>query len=821
MFWRQWQNLAVVVLMDINQFLRHFKNVKPTGKNSWQVSSPCRDDRNPSVSITVDNEGNILMHDFGGDSNEEIMDKLGLKMTVLFNDKNKKPKQQQQQYETFRVVDVYPYYDEKMELQYSIKKEVGNITGKKSFKTYAHIEGREVTGLNGKKKILFKLAGLIYAIKQGKTVLVAEGEKDINSLAEIGLTATTNPFGAGKWESSFNQYFHGAKDVVLIPDNDLAGFKHSKMVYENLEPLVEKIKIVLLPNTQTKEDVSDYLQSHTKADLLELCDTFKDRNIELLNRAIEELPKAEPTQAVYEPLLSSATLTNGISAESIINALNNGERGDAELLAQIYNLELRFNINNKFWYNYENGVYQRDELHDTRLKVINKLKLIYSEFWNLRNELLLDGAQNKQATKHIKNIVTSLDGRLKALNTKSKSDNVIELLGRDYLKCSTQQFDNDNNIINLQNGLFDLINFKLLPHTPEIRNTKQTGFSFMAGTEPTKFVEFLRQIFIDEESIIFFQQLLGIWLTGNTDFQYLVFAYGTGANGKSTLFNILQRFFNGFDGKRPDETASDGYFIKFDIQTILQQSGAQNQTNQNIARLQGARLAVASELPFKASLNESLIKDITGGDPITARVLYGEPFSFFPSHKTVMFGNHKPQVKDMSEGFWRRVLLLPFNNTIPESERRPMSEIMTELSNEFSGVFNWALKGLESYRKNGLLIPKAVTLATSEYQNDNSEILRFLEGIQTEYFVNKGNQNFKIPLSELLELFFNWRREAGEELEAMTARKFGINLRNLGYSTKKGNYNKSYVYGITAKPKSEGGEATVNNDYRDDDGAPF
>lgn len=129
--------------------------------------------------------------------------------------------------------------------------------------------------------------------------------------------------------------------------------------------------------------------------------------------------------------------------------------------------------------------------------------------------------------------------------------------------------------------------------------------------------------------------------------------WGTGANGKSTFLNTLQTLFG-------DYACSTG------TETFMKKTSEQSN---DLARLKGTRLVTTTEVEQGKALSESLIKQITGGDEITARFLYGEFFSFKPTFKIYMATNHKPKIRGADNGIWRRIKMIPFTVTIPPEQR--------------------------------------------------------------------------------------------------------------------------------------------------------
>ena len=145
-------------------------------------------------------------------------------------------------------------------------------------------------------------------------------------------------------------------------------------------------------------------------------------------------------------------------------------------------------------------------------------------------------------------------------------------------------------MINLQNGTYDLKNNTFRKHTPADLLSKQTGTAYNPKATCEKWRQFLNKIFDnDSELISFVQKIMGVCLTGTSDFQYFVFCYGSGANGKSTLFNVMQKLLN------PANNNNDGYYFKIEIGSLLIQNNQKTDLTA-IARMYGKRLVIATEI---------------------------------------------------------------------------------------------------------------------------------------------------------------------------------------------------------------------------------
>jgi len=135
-----------------------------------------------------------------------------------------------------------------------------------------------------------------------------------------------------------------------------------------------------------------------------------------------------------------------------------------------------------------------------------------------------------------------------------------------------------------------------------------------------------------------------------------------------------------------------------------------------LAALQGARAVMTTEVDEGSFLSESLVKLMTGSDPISARGLYAKPMEFLANFKLFIAGNHKVVIKGTDEGIWRRIHMVPFEVTIPPEDRDP--HLFDKLEAELPGILNWALAGCLDWQVSGLGPPVAVTDAVAEYRQE-------------------------------------------------------------------------------------------------------
>ena len=263
-------------------------------------------------------------------------------------------------------------------------------------------------------------------------------------------------------------------------------------------------------------------------------------------------------------------------------------------------------------------------------------------------------------------------------------------LARHYLTVDQNLLDSDLNLVGCRDGsVLDLDQFNIRTDVSS-KITKRLGTSVQIEAACPTWSEFLNRIFDGDRDVIsFVQRAVGYSLTGHVDSQCLFLLIGDGANGKTTFLKVLQRLFGDYAATTP-------------MQTLTVQRGDQ-QTN-DLARLVGKRFVSASEGEPGQKLAESKVKLMTGGDPISCRWLYQEFFEYVPQFKLWVATNNLPKVVGTDNAIWRRIHVVRFPITIPEDERDP--RIADRMIQELPGLLNWALFGLEDWRKQGLKPPE-------------------------------------------------------------------------------------------------------------------
>jgi len=314
-----------------------------------------------------------------------------------------------------------------------------------------------------------------------------------------------------------------------------------------------------------------------------------------------------------------------------------------------------------------------------------------------------------------------------------------------------EHLDADPRLLSIRGATLDLTPERLLesddgPAIPAAREhllTKLAPVDYDPEAACPLFEQFLSEIFAaDQELIAFVQRLAGYCLIGGNPEQYVAIWYGTGANGKTTLLEVLRAVLG-------------DYSATVDPEVLMSAERGGNNQLYALASLRGARLVTASETQEGRQLAESLIKTLTGGEPVMARMPYGAPFEFRPEFTPVLATNHKPEVRDTSHGMWRRILLVPFNVEIADADQDPA--LPDKLQQELSGVLNWMLAGLTDYyelaleRGRGLCPPQAVLAATQAYREEQDVLSEYIESR-----CELGPPALRVTKTDLYKDYENW-----------------------------------------------------------------
>lgn len=283
----------------------------------------------------------------------------------------------------------------------------------------------------------------------------------------------------------------------------------------------------------------------------------------------------------------------------------------------------------------------------------------------------------------------------------------------------------------------------LVPHDQSQMITKLMPVDYLPGATCPQFDAFLAEVQPDPAMRAFLMRWIGLSMTA-LRVQALSFWYGGGANGKTVLSDIVARVLGGY---------AAGARIK--SLTGVDRRGGGDATP-DLMLLVGARFVRASEPAQGTPLQEDLIKELTGGEPMQVRALHTNFITFEPFFKLTIQGNHKPEIRGTDDGIWRRIHLVPWDVQIPP-DRRIEGLAGKLVASEGPGILNRFVEGLLDYLESGLQVPAQVADATLEYRQESDPVGMFLDAA----CVVTGEAGDSLRAQDLVEAFNYWLAGTG------------------------------------------------------------
>ena len=337
----------------------------------------------------------------------------------------------------------------------------------------------------------------------------------------------------------------------------------------------------------------------------------------------------------------------------------------------------------------------------------------------------------------------------------NKLENIAKFATTDR-SVSASEFDTDPFLLAASDMWIDLSNGKPIAPNHEKLISKAISVNYNQAADCPNFMKFLDDIFErDQELIGFVQRAIGYSLTGSTSEQCLFIMIGDGANGKSTFINVINKL-SGLYGT----TAAS--------QTLIANGG--NSVGDDLVDLIGARLITVSETEEGQSLAEAKIKQMTGGDPLKARPLYGSYVSFSIIGKLWLATNSLPQINNTDHGIWRRIKAIPFNRTFSAEEQD--KTLGDKLIQELPGILNWAIEGCLAWQEHELQTPQIVEDQVAEYKSAMDSISQFVRDECEQ------DSNHVYAASKFYQAYRDWCGSAGRKPQSQTAFKRALEKLN-------------------------------------------
>ena len=395
------------------------------------------------------------------------------------------------------------------------------------------------------------------------------------------------------------------------------------------------------------------------------------------------------TQLVAPPTTNENGHTTYAPREYPLTDLGNTER-----LVDAYGDKLRYCWTFNEWFAWTGARWQEDTRGQVYQYAKRTIRAMYAEAATIE-----DDKQRGALVAHARR--SEAAGRLEALVRLARSEPRIAVTPED--------FDRDHWLLNCPNGTVDLRTGELRPHRREDLITKSTAAEYDPTATCLTFEAFLERVLPDAGVRQFVQRFAGYAATGDTSEQAIVFPFGGGANGKSTLLNQLM--------------AALGDYAKQAAPDLLTYSPNDRHPTE-LADLAGVRFIASIEVEEGKRLAEALVKQMSGGDRMKARRMRENFFEFQPTHKIFLAANHRPVIRGTDYAIWRRVHLVPFDVTIPPEQQD--KQLPAKLHAELAGILRWIVDGCLAWQRAGLGVPEAVRAATAEYRAEQDVLADFL-----------------------------------------------------------------------------------------------
>lgn len=417
------------------------------------------------------------------------------------------------------------------------------------------------------------------------------------------------------------------------------------------------------------------------------------------------------------------------------------DAGNGQRLVTRHGRDLRYCHAWRAWLVWDGNRWRRDDSAEVRRRALDTAAAVYTEAAAEddpdRRKLIGKWAQRSHAASSVREMVFIAEAH---------ADVVVR----------PDELDADPWLLTVANGTLDLRTGQRRPSRREHLITRLAPVEHdPAGACPT-WADFLAQVIPDDGLRQLVQRAVGSSLTGIVREQRFFVLHGSGANGKSTFIEIVRALLGDYAVATPAETL-----------LVSRNEGIPN----DLAALRGARFVSAVESDDGRRLSESTVKALTGGDTVTARFMRGEFFSFTPELKLWLATNHLPTIGSTGEAIWRRLQPVPFEVTIPESDRDP--RLPERLRAELPGILNWAIDGCRAWDRDGLGRSTRADQATVHYRADQDVLGAFLA---EECVIATAAQ---VRLKALHEAHSAWAQSNGER--SLGTRALASRLRERGH----------------------------------------
>lgn len=477
-------------------------------------------------------------------------------------------------------------------------------------------------------------------------------------------------------------------------------------------------------------------------------------------------------RAVKPPMPESKRLDRGL----VLKCLGQGEAGDAQLIEALYRGHMLYDHAGERWYEFSNHVWRP-------LSVAPRKRVwghVASAYLQVAAEVQAEIEHTGEDSAVLVKQLTERAGQLRSL----RRINAVLTLAQELLGIAGDEWDSDPWLLGVANGVLDLRTSELRPGKPSdyIRTQAPTAWEGLDVPCP-RWERFVSEVMSDEpDRVEFLQRALGYAINGTVREHMLVLLVGhQGRNGKRVLMETIQHVIGDYAA-----TVSTDVVIGQEHKRIA------GSAQPHLMNLQGKRIAICSETEEGAAMSVAQVKNITGGDKITARWLHSNPVTFSPTHTLFLQTNRKPSAPADDDALWERVKVVEFKvrfvdePTEPNERPRDLT-LEPALLAEAPGILAWLARGHLTYMLDGLCTPASVKLARDTYRLGES-LDPFLSACCVEW------EDGQAEAGALWEAYRAWCEAEG--LKPKTQHWFGRQLATRFEKGRTGNGRTCY-YGVS------------------------
>jgi P4 family phage/plasmid primase-like protien len=583
----------------------------------------------------------------------------------------------------------------------------------------------------------FFIAGV--PIQDARKIVLSEAIVNALTVADARSNTCSLALGGSELFSKcedLRKYRDAGVRIITFMDYDSAGIEATRKINNTLGVKIYNVKWP--DETPNKFDPNDLLKSGQRDVIIQM------------------LENPEPAKRTARKEKTEARPIN------IIGKYRLTDLGNSERLVALHGKDFRYSYPMRKFLVWDGTRWNPDNIGRLRQMCKDVVLIMYAEAAKLNDE-----ADRKALSRWA----------MMSETTKKSRDMLEFAQSVPGIPILPEHLDQNIYLINCLNGTVDLKTGELKPHNRDDLITKIAPVNYNPDALCPTWLDHLYKIMAGNTELIrFLQKAFGYSITGDTSERKLFIGHGIGANGKTATHETIALVLGDYATRTPTETI-----------LIKRNEGIPN----DVARLKGARFVYASEAEQGRRLAESLVKDLSGGDAITARFLHQEWFEFHPEFKVWLATNHRPVIYGTDQAIWDRIRLIPFEVRIPEAERIPKSALMEIFKAEADGIFSWLVHGCLAWQREGLGCPDEVKTATESYRNEMDALGDFINDVCVT------GEMVEVKIKDLYEAYEKWADESGEKV--ISKKLFGAKLDEKGFDSYKGSRGVRMRIGIGIK----------------------